>query len=349
MSSHVAPDRSEKIFPVSSVRLAAAIAAIDFSGCAATVIGYGNMGRQYVKALSALRVGRIRVCSRSEEPLRELKGAGGVTTIAGGFQQLDAKPLQGELGIVATPIADLVQASEHLVALGCKQILIEKPVSLRSSRILQLAEEFEKERVDAVCAYNRVAYPSFLETRAVTNEEGGITSCTYTFTEFVNRIRPGLFPDDEMARWGIANSLHVMSMAHGLIGLPAVWKSHRSGLLPWHSTGAVFVGSGVSDRGISFAYHADWGSTCRWSVEVHTTHSSYRLCPLEKLLRRTSPTSDWEEVPVVTFAPQVKVGFVEQIAAMFSQKIRELVPLVSLRQAAALTKFGEDVFGYSDE
>ncbi len=334
---------------ISSAELAAAIAAIDFSGCAATVVGYGNMGRQYVKALSALRVGRIRVCSRSEEPLQELKGTGGITTIAGGFQQLDAQPIRDELGIVATPIANLVEAGEHLATLGCKKILIEKPVSLTSRRILQLAEEFEKERIDAACTYNRVAYPSFLEARAHTKDEGGITSCTYTFTEFVNRIKPGLAPHNELARWGIANSLHVMSMAHGLIGLPGVWKAHRSGRLSWHPSGAVFVGSGISDRGIPFAYHADWGSTCRWSVEVHTAHSSYRLCPLERLLRRASPTSDWEEVPVVTFDPQVKVGFVEQVAAMFSQEIRELVPLVSLRQAAALTKFGEDVFGYSDE
>lgn len=348
MSSHVAADHSEKIYAASSDRVAAAIAAIDFSGCAATVIGYGNMGWQYVKALSALRVGRIRVCSRSEEPLQELKGTKGVTTIAGGFQQLYAQPIRDELGIVATPIANLVEAGEHLATLGCKKILIEKPVSLTSRRILQLAEEFEKERIDAACAYNRVAYPSFIETRAVTNEEGGITSCTYTFTEFVNKIGPGTARDVELAKWGIANSLHVMSMAHGLIGLPATWKSHRSGALPWHPTGSVFVGSGLSDRGVPFSYHGDWGSTGRWSVEVNTPISTYRLCPLEKLTRRTSPAADWEEIPVVAFDSRVKAGFVEQVASMLRQEIRDIVPLVSLRQAAALAEFGEAVFGYSD-
>jgi hypothetical protein len=307
------------------------------------------MGRRYVEALSALRVGWIRVCSRSEEALRELEDAGSVSTLAGGFQQLDARPIEDEIGIVATPIADLVEASGHLVALGYKRILIEKPISLRSNRILQLAEEFTKNRVDGACAYNRVAYPSYQETRARTGQEGGITSCTYSFSEFVRKIGPGLYPDDELARWGIANSSHVMSMAHGLIGLPAVWNSHRSGLLPWHPSGSVFVGSGVSDRGVPFAYHADWGSAGRWSVEVHTPISSYRLCPLEKVMRRTSPTSDWDEIPIVTFAPGAKVGFVEQLAAMLSQDIRRLVPLFSLYEAAALTQYGEDVFGYSDQ
>jgi predicted dehydrogenase len=332
---------------LSSAKLAAKIAATDFSGCAATVVGYGNLGRQYVKALLALRVGQIRVCSRSKEPMRELEGMRGIATFAGGFQHLAAKPVGGELGIVATPTADLIEASDHLVALGYKKLLVEKPVSLRVEPIQQLDESAKRKDIDARCAYNRVAYPSYQETKARTKQEGGITSCTYTFTEFVNRIGPGLFTDDELARWGIANSLHVISMAHGLIGMPKEWSGYRRGSLPWHATGALFVGAGISDLDIPFSYHADWGSTGRWSVEVHTSLSSYRLCPLEKLLRRTSHLSDWEDIPVVAFAQDVKAGIVEEVAAMLSGDIRRLVPLLSVSETAALTRYGEDVFGYS--
>ena len=329
-----------------SAQLAEAIAAADFSGSAATVIGYGNMGRHYVRALRTLGVPRIRVCSRSQEPLNELQGVEGIATIGGGYPNLDATALPGELGIVATPTSDLVGAAMHMASRGFKRILVEKPVSLWSQEIQGLAQHLEQQQVYAACGYNRVAYPSFREAGALSELDGGITSCTYTFTEFVEKIGPGRFPDDELARWGIANSLHVMSLAHGLIGLPESWNSHRYGSLPWHSTGSVFVGSGISQRGIPFAFHADWGSTGRWSVEVHTRAFSYRLCPLEQLYRRASAMGDWEEVPISAFAPGLKAGITEEVAAMLSEDCGQLVPLVSIKEAAELVEYGETLFGY---
>ena len=335
------PDHS-----VSSAELASAIAAADFSGCAATVVGYGAMGTQYVKALQALGLHAIRVCSRSAGSLEALRGLEGIETLAGGFESLESFAQPDEVGIIATPIATLIPAVARLVSLGFRRLLIEKPVASSSGTIAQLAGELEQQGVEAACAYNRVAYPSFHEVKALAAQDGGITSCTYTFTEMIKPDWPMRYSSDELARWGIANSLHVISMAHGLIGLPGTWTGYRSGALPWHPTGAVFVGCGTSDQGLPFAYHADWGSTGRWSVEVHTRCSSYRLCPLERVFRRTSATSDWVEVPVRTFAPQVKAGMTEQVAAMLHPDLRAHLPLVSLRDAAALTSYGEDVFGY---
>ncbi len=331
---------------LSSADLASAIATADFSGRAATVIGYGNMGRQYVKALRALEMRRIRVCSRSDGPLTELHNVPGTEPVAGGFERLQCSPLPGELGIVATPTDTLVAGARRLASLGFRNLLIEKPISLYSTEIEQLAEDMEKTGVTAFCAYNRVAYPSFHEVLARISGESGITSCTYTFTELIKPDWPQRFPAEELERWGVANSLHVISMAHALIGLPDYWSGHRSGSLPWHPAGAVFTGSGISDLGIPFCYHADWGSTGRWSVEVHTSISSYRFSPLEKLLRRMSALADWEEVPITAFSPAVKVGFVEQLAASLSAEIRQHVPLITLRQAAAVTAYGEKVFGY---
>lgn len=333
--------------PVASADLAAAIRGTDFTSAAVTVLGYGAMGRQYVTALRALSVGRIQVCSRRPERMAELQGLEGVTTVAGGFERLTGPASPETLAIIATPTVRLGDATRALAALGFRHLLIEKPVSLRAGEIAQLAQAMAALGVDAWCAYNRIAYPSFHEVRARAAQEGGITSCTYTFTEFVHKIGPGgLFADDELARWGIANSLHVMSMAHGLIGLPARWRGYRTGAISWHPTGAVFVGAGVSESGVPFAYHADWGSTGRWSVEVHTHTASYRLCPLECAFRRSRPAGEWEELPVLAFAPEAKPGFVEEAAAALDARIRAMVPLVSLSHAAALTLFGEEVFGY---
>ena len=346
MSYAMTSARSRKRAKASSADLANAIAAIDFSNHAATVIGYGNMGKEYVKALRALGVGHIRVCSRSAGPLEALTGAPGVECHEGGFQRLTCNPQVDELCIVATPVDTLVDAAKHGGNLGFRRLLIEKPVSLWSKDIKQLAEKLRCQGVDAVCAYNRVAYPSFIETDARASNEGGITSCSYTFTEMIKPDWAERFAAGELARWGISNSLHVMSMAHGLIGLPESCSSNRSGSLPWHTTGSVFVGSGVSQRGIPFSYHADWGSPSRWSIEVHTSASSYRLCPMEQLLTKTSALADWEDIPLTAFDPEVKPGFAEQVAAMLDDGIKGLLPLVSLQEAALMTEWGEQIFGY---
>ncbi len=331
-----------------SSQLAAAISQADFSTHTATVIGYGGMGRQFVKALRTLRVGHVRVCSRPSAELTELDEQHGITRLPGDFEQLRIKPVNGELAIIALPIKSLVPAARHLMALGYRKILIEKPVSLWSSEIEELAVEAGSCQVDTACGYNRVAYPSFHEARARAEEQGGITSCTYSFTEFVKKLDPNRYSPDEMRRWGIANSLHVMSLAHGLIGLPGQWNGYRTGAaVSWHPSGSRFVGAGISSLQIPYSYHADWGSAGRWFVEIHTRVSSYRLCPLEKLFQRTDPMSDWEEVPLTTLAADVKTGFVEQVAAMLDSKIRAIMPLISLQTTLDLTRYGEQLFGYS--
>ena len=333
----------------SSADLAATLAAIECSAGAATVVGYGRMGQEYVKALRALGVRRIRVCSRSSGSWGALQHAAGVEAVAGGVEHFDARPEAAELGIIAIPTALLSTAAERLARLGFRRLLVEKPIALWSKDIDRLADTLERQGVEAYCAYNRVAYPSFHEVRMRTFQDGGVTSCTYTFTEMIKPEWVQRFPPEELARWGIANSLHVMSMAHRLIGWPTTWSGHRAGALPWHRSGAVFVGSGISERGIPFTYHADWGSTGRWSVEAHSPVSSYRLCPLEHVFRRPTATSPWEELPVTVFAPDVKAGILEQVAAMLNTELRAWIPLVSLREAARLTRYAEELFGYPQQ
>ncbi|MDP3766468.1 MAG: Gfo/Idh/MocA family oxidoreductase, partial [Dehalococcoidia bacterium] len=305
-----------------SAELAAAVARARPAAGAVTVVGYGNMGREYVKALQAMGVRRIVVCARSAARLGPLQGAEGLQTVVGGVERLGPPDDRASLAIVATPTETLGAVAEPLARRGYRRLLIDKPVAVWSEDIVRLADALERDGAEAVCAYNRLAYPSFQEVRARAEQEGGVTSCTYGFTEYVHRIGPDRFSAEELARWGIANSIHVLSLAHGLIGLPATSSGHRGGRLAWHAAGAVFVGSGVSTRGIPFAYHADWGSTGRWGVEVHSGTASDRLCPLETLVRRTSPTAEWQEVPVTTFAPAVKAGLVEQVVAMLDPQVR---------------------------
>jgi predicted dehydrogenase len=331
---------------IDAAGLASRLRAAGWSKAGATVVGYGFMGRHYVEALRALGLGRIRVCSRSAARLAPLDGVQGIETVAAAAEQLSCEPAPGELGIISTPTEALVSSAERMSALGFRRLLIEKPVALTSAAIERLADRLERQGVEAWCAYNRIAYPSCLEARVRIAEEGGATSCTYTFTEWIEPDWPQRFPAAELSRWGLVNSLHVMSLAHGLIGWPGQWSAHRSGSLPWHSSGSTFVGSGISERGVAFSYHADWGSSGRWSVEVHARAASYRLCPLERLFARRARGSEWEEIPCEAAFPSAKAGVAEEIAAALSEEIRPAVPLISLRDAVRLARFGESVFGY---
>jgi predicted dehydrogenase len=331
---------------LSSAQLAERIRAVDYSGVAATVVGYGFMGKHYVKALRALGVGRIRVCSPSIESSSELRDTPGVSVVDGGYARLQENPAPQELAIIATPTASLVDATRHLLNCGFKKFLIEKPVSLRSGEIETLASAVDAQGADAACAYNRLAYPSFHEARFRAAEDGGITSCTYTFTEFVHRIGPDRFKLDDLRWWGVANSLHVLSMAHGLIGPPLDWKGFRSGAISWHPSGATFAGAGISSREIPFSYHADWGSTGRWCVELYTHKSSYRLQPLENLFKQSVPAGEWEPVPLQAADPDAKSGIVEEVAAMLMTPSERPVSLPSLRECVGLTQYAEQVFGY---
>lgn len=330
-----------------SKELADRIRDTDFSDHGATVVGYGNMGQQYVRALRALGVGRIRVCTRTDRGYPELDSADEVDFNVGGFERVRDVRASGELGIIATPIEFLAAAAEHLANIGFRSLLIEKPVSLWSERIKTLRKSLDSAGVCALAAYNRCSYPSFVETFDRCREEGGITSCAYALTEMVKGDWFDRFSRDELERWGVANSLHVIGMAHGLIGLPVRWQAFRAGRLPWHPTGAIFVGAGVSEKGIPFSCHADWRSRSRWGIEVHTREASYRLCPIERVFRKTVATRDWEEVPVSVATPDIKAGVTEQVAAFFDEGIRELVSPPTLEAAISLTEFAEDLFGYS--
>ncbi len=330
----------------SSKALAKAIGAADFSDRAALIVGCGVMGKHYFRALEALNVGRVGVCSRSAASLEELAERAGVTCTSGGYQNLEGPTLPDQLVIVATPIADLVPAALHLADLGYRRILIEKPVSLHSKAIASLADSLERQGVEAVCAYNRLAYPSLIEVRHRCFQDGGITSVSYDFTEWA---QPGVqerHPAKVLERWGLANSLHVIGMAHRLIGMPTDWSGHRSGILPWHTSGSAFVGAGISECQVPFSYTADWNSKGRWSVDINTRRAAYRLCPLEDLYVKSEALGGWEKLPIESFAPGVKAGVAEQLAAMLNREVNQMVPLISLREAARLAEFGEEIFGY---
>ena len=331
---------------LTSAELAGLIRRTNFSHCSAVIVGYGFMGKHYFRALRSLGVGNISVCSRSDLSLEEARGLPGISFSAGGVENAPIATSNNELAIIATPSTTLVEVAQRLIKLGYKKLLIEKPVAYASSVIEGLAEMTEAQEVEAFVAFNRIAYPSLVEARSRVRHDGGITSCSYTITELVSDDWPQLYPAAELARWGISNTLHVVSMAHGLIGWPYKWNSVFAGSMDWHKTGSVFVGSGISEGNIPFSYHGDWKSKSRWSIELHTTGTSFRFCPLETLCIKHEALTDWENLHVEAFDETLKAGVAEQVAAVLDPSVGRSLPLISLRDAASLAEYGENIFGY---
>jgi hypothetical protein len=96
----------------------------------------------------------------------------------------------------------------------------------------------------------------------------------------------------------VANSTHVIDLAFAFIGLPAEgqWHAWYGGSLDWHPSAARFHGAGVSERGIPFAYQADWEAPGRWGVELLTRCNRYLLRPMESL--QAIPLGSVEAQPI---------------------------------------------------
>ena len=110
---------------------------------------------------------------------------------------------------------------------GQDNILIEKPGSLYSNELLSLSKTCKDKKIRV--GYNRLVYPNLHKLKKLINSEGGVTSCRFTFTEWLDRIE---FEKDELIvhqRWGISNSLHLISMAFDIIGLPKEITTIQSG------------------------------------------------------------------------------------------------------------------------
>ncbi|MCG3204414.1 MAG: hypothetical protein KCHDKBKB_01129 [Elusimicrobia bacterium] len=332
--------------PLHSAAYADLMKAFNWGDRPTLVVGYGVMGREYVKALRVLGAKNLTVCSRSQAKLDPLINEGIVAT-SGGYERLSIRASAEDVAVVATSTGELANCVRHLLRLGYKTILCEKPVSLWSSEIFSLAKQADELGALVYGAFNRVAFPSVVEARFKIHQEGGATSSFYTFTELVHKLNLNLYSEMEKQRWGVANSIHVMSLAHAVIGMPISWNVNQMGSWPWHPSGSLFIGSGMSEQKTPFLYHADWGSAGRWSVEVFTKGPAFRFCPLEKLQTKKHSLAEWEDVPVSVFNSSLKPGLAEELAAMVDPEIRKVVALMDLKKTAELTRFTEDVFGYS--
>jgi predicted dehydrogenase len=312
----------------------------NFQNKSIILIGTGPMAMEYAIALKKMGINDVTIISRTNKETTDFSSFN-FKIIHGGYQQHLPSLKKSDLVIIVTPIPQLLDAAKLAVSSGQTNILIEKPGSLYANDLLLFSKQLTNQKIRI--GYNRLFYPSFQKLKSIINEEG-ISSCHFDFTDWVHTINFEKYPSDVYSRWGISNSLHVISMVMELIGMPKTFSAHHAGSLSWHPSGSVFSGSGMSENNVPFSYNADWESAGRWEIEIKTKNNSYRLVPIEELFVCHKKNVNWEKIPLDVSYPDVKPGIAEEISAMLSDE--KDFGLISLQKAFELNKLAEKIFNY---
>ena len=263
------------------------------------LIGAGYMSREYIKILTDMNI-PFTVIGKSEKNVQETRSIyTGIHIISGGIENFK-EYADYTHAIVAVNVAQLYPVTLCLINNGIKNILCEKPIVLYQNNLDTLADACIKKQVNLYAAYNRRFYSSVSELKKQVEKDGGILSCHFEFTEWIHRINPSEFTTEELNRWIISNSSHVIDLAFHLIGKPELLNSHVAGQnkIEWHPNGTVFIGSGVSEYNIPFTYHSNWNSAGRWSIEVLTSGNKYFLRPLEGLQKQKKGQLTIEDISI---------------------------------------------------
>lgn len=308
------------------------------------LIGAGKIAKNYVIALSNMGIKDITVITNSRINTHTFPNYSKIRFFYGGFEKNLPNMKNMDLTIIATPIQVLSKAANTAIDFGQKNILIEKPGSLHSGELSILMKKITSQTIRI--AYNRLVYPNIHKLKQLIQKDGGISSCRFTFTEWIDKIPFSNLDSSVTGRWGISNSLHVISLVCDLIGFPKKLHTEQYGNIKWHKSGSIFVGSGISKQSIPFSYHADWKSSGRWSIEVFTEKNAYRLMPLEELYVCKKNTTEWKPVQFDSAFPNVKPGISEQIAIMLSPKLQAKIELVTIQEASEFIKIAEIFLGY---
>jgi predicted dehydrogenase len=247
------------------------------------LIGAGKMAQDYAKVLKAIGVD-FKVIGKSRENAATFEIETGVSVLTGGilhvFPELKEKFTHA---IVATNVESLSEITTYLLKRGIKTILVEKPGALYLNELKDVLTEKGKKNANIYIAYNRRFYSSVIKAKELIQEDGGIRSFTFDFTELSHVIEKLEKPKEVLQQWFYGNSTHVVDLAFYLGGEPKQFSSFISRGLKWHPNASVFTGSGVTKNNVLFSYHANWESPGRWGVNIFTDNYQMIFKPLEEL------------------------------------------------------------------
>ena len=285
------------------------------------LVGAGYMGKEYGKVLKYLDIPFQVVC-RTEASAIKYNEEIGVMPLYGGIAKVISElSYTPNSAIVAVNVESLSSTVCCLIEKGVKEVLVEKPAGLNRTEIEKVLNNCRSKEAQVYVAYNRRFYASTEKAMQIINEDGGVSSFNFEFTEWGFKIeKTGHIPAVK-EEWLLANSSHVIDLAFFLGGYPKAMCSYHSGSLQWHSRASKYSGAGITDNGTTFSYQANWDAPGRWAIELLTKEHRLYLKPMEKLYIQNRGSVAVEEVPIddnldVDFKP----GLYKQTKAFLSSE-----------------------------
>lgn len=285
------------------------------------LLGTGEMAAEYVKVLFQHGMGAkdINVVGRSRARAEEFAQKFGVLCHWGGTSVLSGIPVC-KIAIVAVGPLQLPETALALLERGCQYILLEKPGALYESQLKEVQAAATQQDARIFIAFNRRFYPSVDAVRRMIDEDGGLLSCNFDFTEIEDLVlrekENKNLPEEVLHRWGIVNSIHVIDLFLHLAGIPSSWLHRQGGSLAWHPRSAVFCGSGITNKKVFFSYLSTWNGAGRWGVELTTPCRKLILRPLETLVVQHKGSFQLEAASLPREPAGLKAGFHGQVEAL---------------------------------
>lgn len=247
------------------------------------VVGAGMMAGEYCKVLEALDYSPL-VIGRGKENAEKLEAKIHAKVLWGGIEKNIKEIIEvPESAIVACSIEQLAASAKILLENGVKNILVEKPAGMNRKELEEIDTLAREKNAKVYVAYNRRFYAATEQAEYIIEEDGGVTSFSFEFTEWGHVIRETPHSKEVKENWFLANSTHVVDLAFYLGGFPEKMDCYVSGSLDWHSRASIYAGAGISEKGALFSYQANWGAPGRWAVEILTAHHRLYFKPMEKL------------------------------------------------------------------
>lgn len=248
------------------------------------LVGTGSMAVEYAKVLTELKQDFIAI-GRGEASARAFEEATRHKPVTGGLDRfLEQNTISSDTSvIIAAGTEGLMSTMLAVLKQGCDKVLVEKPAAISIEELLDHKSELEAYQDKVFVAYNRRFYTSVMEAERLLQEDGGLESMHFEFTEWAHKIEPLQKAAGVKENWFFANSTHVVDLAFYLAGEPTDWNAFsKSGTLDWHEK-SNFSGAGITERGVLFSYISNWESAGRWGIELMTSKRRIYLKPMEGL------------------------------------------------------------------
>ncbi|WP_353077508.1 Gfo/Idh/MocA family oxidoreductase [Flavobacterium sp.] len=248
------------------------------------LIGTGQMAVDYLAVLKNQNCDTT-VIGRGKESAIKFESQTGVKPFVGGLQEyINNNSLStNAYVIIATGTEALMPSLLLVLKAGAYKVLIEKPAAISIEELIENEEKLKPYSDKVFVAYNRRFYASVIEAQKMIEEDGGLKTIHFEFTEWAHTIEPLHKAPGVKENWFFANSTHVVDLAFYLAGRADDWKAFsKAGKLKWHSK-TNFTGAGFTEKGVLFSYLSNWESAGRWAVELLTEKRRIYLKPMENI------------------------------------------------------------------